>query len=53
MTIAQALEASRSVAPESTYLIHLCHDVSHAAMETQLPTGCHLAYDGLTINVGA
>jgi phosphoribosyl 1,2-cyclic phosphate phosphodiesterase len=53
MTIAQALEASRSVAPESTYLIHLCHDVSHAAMETQLPAGCHLAYDGLTINVGA
>ena len=51
MTIAQALEASRSVAAGSTYLTHLCHEVSHAVTESQLPSGCHLAYDGLTINV--
>lgn len=52
MTIAQALDASRSVAPGRTYLIHICHEISHAVMEKQLPQHCHLAHDGLTINVG-
>ena len=52
MTIAQALEASRSVAAGSTYLTHLCHEVSHDAMEKQLPEHCHLAYDGLTLTAG-
>ena len=51
MNFDQALEASRAIAPGSTYLIHLCHEVSHAAKEKELPEGCHLAYDGLTISV--
>jgi len=49
MNFEQALEASRAIAPGATYLIHLCHEVSHAAKERELPEGCHLAYDGLTI----
>ena len=53
MNFDQALEASRAIAPASTYLIHLCHEVSHAEKEKQLPLGCHLAYDGLTIKAGA
>jgi phosphoribosyl 1,2-cyclic phosphate phosphodiesterase len=51
MNFDQALEASRAIAPGSAYLIHLCHEVSHAAKERELPEGCHLAYDGLTISV--
>jgi phosphoribosyl 1,2-cyclic phosphate phosphodiesterase len=53
MNFEQALEASRAIAPGATYLIHLCHEVSHAEKEGALPTGCHLAYDGLTVKVGA
>ena len=52
MNFQQALEASLAVSPGKTYLIHLCHEVSHAAKETMLPERCHLAYDGLNINVG-
>ncbi len=53
MTIAQALEASKEVSPGTTYLTHLCHEISHAAKEAELPEGCHLAYDGLTVKLGA
>ena len=52
MTITQALEASQAVAPGRTYMTHLCHEVSHDAMEKQLPEHCHLAYDGLTLTAG-
>ena len=53
MTIAQALEASKEVSPKKTYLTHLCHEISHATKETELPEGCYLAYDGLTVKMGA
>ena len=52
MTIEQAVETSRSIAPGSTYLVHLCHEISHAAREAELPEGCRLAYDGLSLRVG-
>ena len=52
MNFEQAIEAAKFIAPQSTYLIHLSHDVSHARKEAQLPVGYHLAYDGLRITVG-
>lgn len=52
MTIDEALEASRSVAPGKTYLTHICHEVSHSAKQALLPDRCYLAYDGLTVQTG-
>lgn len=52
MTIDQAIEASRSVAPGKTYLTHICHEVSHSGKQALLPEGFHLAYDGLVVHTG-
>ena len=52
MNFDEAIAASRSIAPESTWFIHLCHEVSHASKEVELPEGCRLAYDGLKLRVG-
>jgi phosphoribosyl 1,2-cyclic phosphate phosphodiesterase len=52
MNFERAIEVSRSIAPGGTWFIHLCHEVSHEAKERELPTGCHLAYDGLKLKAG-
>jgi len=52
MTFRQAYEAIECVRPQRSYLIHICHDISHAERERCLPEGCFLAYDGLSIRVG-
>ena len=52
MNFEQALEAAAAISPGTTYLVHLCHEVSHAGKQAELPEGCHLAHDGLTIRVG-
>jgi len=48
----QALEVSEEISPGKTLLIHLCHEVSHAEKEAQLPDRCRIAHDGLTLRVG-
>jgi phosphoribosyl 1,2-cyclic phosphate phosphodiesterase len=48
----QAIAVSRSIDPGTTWFIHLCHEVSHAAKDMALPPGCHLAFDGLKLRVG-
>jgi phosphoribosyl 1,2-cyclic phosphate phosphodiesterase len=53
MNFDQAMAASRLAAPGRTYFIHLCHDISHAAKQDELPEGFHLAHDGLTIRIAA
>jgi phosphoribosyl 1,2-cyclic phosphate phosphodiesterase len=53
MTIAGALEAASAIGPADCYLTHLCHDVSHAALEGALPSGRHVAHDGLALTAGA
>lgn len=52
MTIAQALEAASAVSPGACYFTHLCHDVSHAALERALPEHRHVAHDGLSVTAG-
>ena len=52
MTIDQALEAAAVIAPGASYFTHLCHDISHAALEAALPVGRHVAHDGLTLTTG-
>lgn len=51
MSVPEAVEASRAVGAERTYLTHLTHDNRHAALEASLPAGLFPAYDGLTVTV--
>jgi len=51
LSVEQALEISRRIAPEMTYFTHLCHDLGHEETEAALPENVRLAYDGLRITV--
>ncbi|HLJ73790.1 MAG TPA: MBL fold metallo-hydrolase [Thermoanaerobaculia bacterium] len=48
-TIGEAVEAAGRIHPRITYLIHLTHEVDHAACEAALPPNVRLAYDGLRL----
>jgi phosphoribosyl 1,2-cyclic phosphate phosphodiesterase len=48
-SIGEAVEAARRVGAERTYLTHLTHETSHAALAAALPVGISPAYDGLTV----
>ncbi len=50
-SIAQALEVSRIIAPEQTWLIHLAHQVEHESTNRDLPPNAQLAYDGQLIEL--
>jgi phosphoribosyl 1,2-cyclic phosphate phosphodiesterase len=50
-TIGEAIEAGRRIGAKDTYLIHLTHEVEHAAVDASLPPGFHLAYDGLKLEI--
>ncbi len=56
-TVAQAVAEIRRLAPRRAYLIHMTHDLDHAATEASLPAapevpgGIRLAYDGLVVEV--
>lgn len=53
-TVDEAIALSREVGAQTTYIIHMSHDVGlHAEVEAHLPGGVHLAYDGLRISVPA
>jgi phosphoribosyl 1,2-cyclic phosphate phosphodiesterase len=51
LSLAQALEVIREVAPKRAYLVHLSHELPHAATSRRLPDNVFLAYDGLTVEV--
>lgn len=52
-TLQHALDFRKQLSLEvPTYIVHISHDMGlHAEVDTQLPENCHLAYDGLVINV--
>ena len=52
MSFGQAQEAADAIKPNQTFFVHLCHEVSHSRKDAELPLGCRLAYDGLTLRVG-
>lgn len=49
--IEQALKVVEILKPESTYFVHMCHDIEHTTCNEQLPPGVQLAYDGLEIQL--
>jgi phosphoribosyl 1,2-cyclic phosphate phosphodiesterase len=50
-TVSEALAVVERLAPNQTYLTHICHDLPHAATNRSLPADVELAYDGLTLDV--
>ncbi len=53
MTVDQALEQIEQIKPKQAYLTHIAHDIMHADLDTRLPKGVYLAYDGLRVVCGA
>ncbi len=48
----QALTAAEMLKPRRTFLTHIAHQISHAAVSAKLPPGVALAYDGLKVVSG-
>lgn len=49
----QAVEAARRVGASCTFLVHMAHEIGHAATCARLPAGIELAYDGLLLDAPA
>jgi phosphoribosyl 1,2-cyclic phosphate phosphodiesterase len=52
LTVGEAIHFSECVGAEQTLLIHMGHDLGHAATQAYLPPGVSLSYDGLQISLG-
>lgn len=51
-SVKDALALVERVRPQSAYLTHMSHEIGlHAETDKQLPSGVHLAYDGLEIEI--
>ena len=49
LSIGEALDIIAEVRPRQAFIVHVSHDVSHAAVSETLPPNVDLAYDGLTV----
>ena len=49
MSVGEALELSRKVAPSRTWFTHLCHELMHAELDSVLPESVAVAYDGMKL----
>ncbi len=49
LSLPEAVATVEELRPRAAYLVHLSHELSHAAAEALLPSGIHIAYDGLTV----
>lgn len=50
-SLAEAVEATRRIAPARAYFTHMCHDLPHQATCERLPPNMELAYDGLVLTI--
>ena len=51
LSLSDALGYIERIAPARAYLVHMCHDLSHAEWLERLPEGVEPAYDGLELVV--
>lgn len=51
LSVSEAVEVAKEIGAERTYLTHLTHERSHAALAAVLPRGVEPAYDGLEITI--
>jgi phosphoribosyl 1,2-cyclic phosphate phosphodiesterase len=50
-TVDESLDCLRRIGAPQAYLIHLCHDLEHATLQSELPAGVDVSYDGLVAEV--
>ncbi len=50
-SVEKALAAARKIGAGHTYLTHMCHDIDHEKLLSELPEGVEPAYDGLKITI--
>lgn len=51
LSVSESVDILREIGAPQSYLVHLCHELEHAELESQLPPGIAVAYDGLTVPV--
>jgi phosphoribosyl 1,2-cyclic phosphate phosphodiesterase len=51
LSFSEAIDVSRRIGAERTFLTHLTHHEAHADLESELPDGVSPAFDGLTVMV--
>lgn len=49
LSLPEAVAVVEELCPRTAYLVHLSHELSHADAEALLPSGIHIAFDGLTL----
>jgi len=49
--VQESLDLLARIGADRSYLIHLCHDVDHARLESELPPGVQVSYDGLRVRL--
>jgi phosphoribosyl 1,2-cyclic phosphate phosphodiesterase len=52
LSIGESVEIVRLLAPKRAFFTHVCHRVSHAKADAELPENVHFAYDGLVVETG-
>lgn len=52
LSLTEAVAVIEELRPRQAHLVHLSHELSHAAATAQLPSGIAVAYDGLTVRTG-
>jgi len=50
-SVETALEEAKRIGARKTYLTHMCHDLDHQKLCSELPDGVEPAYDGLRITL--
>lgn len=51
LNLQQAIEIAKILKPKKTYFTHITHDILHDRINTTLPKGIELAYDGIEFNL--
>ena len=51
LTVEDSLTALARIGAERSYLIHMCHDLEHEALQLRLPKNVFVSYDGLRISI--
>lgn len=51
-TVEESLRTVAKLRPKRAFFTHISHDLVHASTEAKLPSGVHVAYDGLEIPIG-
>lgn len=48
--VEESIEFAERVGAASSYFMHIAHEIEHEEINNELPSGMHLAYDGLKLN---